>query len=47
MGFKFRFVAFAEICVLADKTNRADKFRIEQIEQINLEFNKQNKSVYY
>ena len=43
MVFKFRFVAFAEIFVLVDKTNRKDKFRIKQIEQINLELNKQNK----
>ena len=43
MVFKFRFVAFAEICVLVDKTNRIDKFIIKQIEQINLELNKQNK----
>ena len=44
MVFKFRFVAFAEICVLVDKTNKRDKFRIKQIKQINLELNKQNKS---
>ena len=44
--FKFRFVGFAEICVLVEKTNRSDKFRINQIEQINLELNKQNKSVH-
>ena len=46
MVFKFRFVGFAEICVLVEKTNRSDKFRINQIEQINLELNKQNKSVH-
>ena len=40
MVFKFRFVAFAEICVLVDKTNGTDKFRIKQIEEINLELNK-------
>ena len=45
MGFKFRFIAFAEICLLVDKTNRTYTFRIKQIEQINLELNKQNKSV--
>ena len=32
MVFKFRFVAFAEICVLVEKTNRNDKFRTKQIE---------------
>ena len=36
--FEFRFIAFAEICELVDKTNRMDKFRFEQTEQINLEF---------
>ena len=40
MVIKFRFVAFAEICLLVDKTNRTDKFRIKQIEQINLDLNK-------
>ena len=45
MVFKFRFIAVAEICVLMDKTIRKDKCRIKQIEQINLELNKQNKSV--
>ena len=45
MVFKFRFVVFAEICVLVDKTNRMDKFRIKQIEKIHLELNKYNKSV--
>ena len=45
MVFKFRFVAFAEIWVLVDKTNRTYKFRIRQIKQINLELKKQNKSV--
>ena len=40
MGLRFRFVAFAEICVLVDKTNRTDKFRIKQTEQIILELNK-------
>ena len=40
MGFQCRFVAFVEICMLTDKTNRTDKFRIKQIEQINLELNK-------
>ena len=45
MGFKSRFAAFPEICLLVDKTNRTDKFRILQIEQINLALNKQDKSV--
>ena len=45
MVFKFRYVAFADICVLVDKANRTDKFRIKQIEQINLELNKDNKIV--
>ena len=40
MGFKFRFMAFAEICVLVEKTNRTDKFRIKEIEQKILELNK-------
>ena len=35
MGFKFIFIAFAEICVSVDKANRMDKFRIKKIEQIN------------
>ena len=33
MVFKFRIVAFMRNCVVMDKTNRPDKFRIEQIEQ--------------
>ena len=37
---KFRFVAIVLICVFARKENRADKFRIEEIKQINLELNK-------
>ena len=31
--------------MLVDKTNRMDKFRIKQIEQINSELNKQDKIV--
>ena len=31
---KFRFVAIAQICVFAKKTNRTDKFRNEQIKQM-------------
>ena len=42
---KFIFGAIAQICVFVKKTNRTNKFRLGQIEHINLKLNKEIISV--